>query len=173
MRYLLVAAFFVFLMACFEPKPVEIYQVPKQVQKPTKKQSQFSWQEPADWQPKPPSKMRLASFVVPGEQGFADASIVVLAGSAGGMAANVNRWRGQINLPAQSESQIKAAANKVNSSNGSFFWFELIHAKKHAQAIYAAILTRGEQTVFVKLSGPQATLAANKNKFLELCRSIK
>ena len=121
--------------------------------------------------------MRVASFVVDAKDGdiakTIDASIVVLGGTAGGIAANVNRWRGQIGLPRQTEAQIRKSATKGNGSSGEFLWFSIITDKAPtAKAIYAAIIPISGRSVFVKMSGKLGTLQENELKFLALCRSV-
>ncbi len=55
---------------------------------------------PAGWKESPPSEFRVASFRVRGKDARedADVSVVPLPGDAGGDLANVNRWRGQVDL---------------------------------------------------------------------------
>src|SRR5438874_1768038 len=52
---------------------------------------------PANWEPRPLSEMRQASFLVKGENGAtADISLVKLGPAAGNVLDNVNRWLGQL-----------------------------------------------------------------------------
>ena len=66
--------------------------------------AQVTWTTPAGWTQVPPSEMRVGSFKITGADGKqADVSIVPLPGMAGGDFANVNRWRGQVGLPAAAD----------------------------------------------------------------------
>jgi len=57
------------------------------------------WTTPENWAPGRPSQMRKGSFAVIGEGGLAlDISITAFPGDVGGIASNVNRWRGQLGL---------------------------------------------------------------------------
>ena len=67
----------------------------------------FSWTVPDGWEAGKESSMRLASYNVPlsgGEVG--DFSLVKLGGAAGGVLANLNRWRGQIGLEDATMEQV-------------------------------------------------------------------
>jgi hypothetical protein len=129
--------------------------------------SRLAWSVPKGWSVGAASSMRLASFVVPGD---GDASIVVLGGEAGGMAANVNRWRGQVGLAPADESAVLAAAKVARGALGDFRFF---HLEGKESSILGAIFERGDRTVFVKLVGKAAVLKAQLGSFLELCKSLK
>src|SRR5262245_54174666 len=66
--------------------------------------SPFSWDLPTGWKQADPRPMTVANFVVPGRDGI-DASIASFPGTTGGALGNVNRWRGQMALPAISEAE--------------------------------------------------------------------
>ncbi|HVY61478.1 MAG TPA: hypothetical protein VHF22_07480, partial [Planctomycetota bacterium] len=66
---------------------------------PAAGQGALAFDTPAGWEAKPDSSgMRLGSFGVAGHPD-ADCSIIVLPGGAGGVLANVDRWRKQMGLP--------------------------------------------------------------------------
>ncbi|HTV62974.1 MAG TPA: hypothetical protein VMH30_10455, partial [Verrucomicrobiae bacterium] len=74
------------------------------------------WTVPAGWTEVPPSEMRVGSFKISGADGKqADVSIVPLPGMAGGDSANVNRWRGQVNLPALPDDQLANLVEDVQA----------------------------------------------------------
>ena len=114
--------------------------------------------------------MRVASFTTSGK---GDASIVVLGGDAGGLVANVNRWRGQIGLAPESEEAIQAGAKVATGPNGKFQWFKLVGTTNGGGSILAAIIAKPGKSIFVKLTGAQTVLKANEQKFLNLCKSIR
>lgn len=128
------------------------------------------WQSPASWQEQPAGGMRLGSFAV---QGAGDASIIELAAEAGGVAANVNRWLQQLGLPPQSLEDIAVMAEHADGKAGAFQWFDLKAGPQAAQAMLVAIIPFEYSTVFVKLTGPAALLAQERENFLGLCRSIQ
>ena len=77
---------------------------------------QLTWTTPAGWTEVPPSEMRVASFKVAGADGKqADVSVVPLPGMAGSDFANVNRWRGQVGLPAATDDELQKSGGKCRS----------------------------------------------------------
>ncbi len=82
--------------------------------------TKLSWDLPKNWVPSSGHSMRLASFDIPFSNGVGDLSIVSLSGSSGGLLANVNRWRGQVNLSPISESDILKVSTVGESKMGAF-----------------------------------------------------
>ena len=72
----------------------------------------LEWELPAGWQELPPSSMRAANFRVDAD-GTTECYLTLLPGDAGGLAANVNRWRGQMSLPPASADEIAHAPRKT------------------------------------------------------------
>ena len=79
----------------------------------------FNWATPEKWTDKPGNSMRIGSFAMPGPGGDADVSISQLGGMAGGLVANINRWRGQIGLSPQDDATIMAAGTEVPTGMGA------------------------------------------------------
>ena len=90
--------------------------------------------------------MRLASFDIPFSDGVGDLSIVSLGGASGGLLANVNRWRGQVNLSPISESEILNVSTVGESKMGPFRIFKMINDVDTSNAIIAAVLPTGQKT---------------------------
>ncbi|HEX2101504.1 MAG TPA: hypothetical protein VHF69_12610, partial [Candidatus Synoicihabitans sp.] len=60
---------------------------------------QLEWDKPANWTEQPGSQMRLASYAFTADDGSkADISVTAFPDAAGGLVANINRWRGQVGL---------------------------------------------------------------------------
>lgn len=127
----------------------------------------LSWKAPAGWQEKPASGMRRATFVVPGG---AELSVISLPGDAGGELPNVNRWRGQVGLPAWGEADFKKAAVTVASPAGAF---TVVDLGGKEQRMAAGMLARGGETWFFKLLGPDAAVAAALPAFKGFLGSVK
>jgi hypothetical protein len=169
---------------CSDERYIRSYEVPKEAEAPAPAGSRETppppsggdlvWELPAGWtENSSPSSMRLASFTVPLENGDpGDCSIVVLSGPAGGVVGNVNRWRGQIGLPAASSERILEEARTEEGRLGEFQVYRLENPESPEQAFWAAILPHGGRTVFVKLAAPAASLDSLEPGFLSLCRSL-
>ena len=139
----------------------------------------LQYQLPPNWQEKPLSPMRLASFnaTAPNKQ-QADVSVVALPGMAGGDLANVNRWRGQVNLPPIDEDTLAKTAEHVNANGHDFLLVDLASAgpmgdKHEKERILAAILDENDRSWFIKMTGEDAAVASQKTAFADFLRSLK
>ena len=177
-KRILIGVLAALLTGCYATKSVETYTTPKREFESAAVQESvgLQWETPAKWQEKPASGMRVAGFLVGDIERdldrVAEASIIVLGGDGGGLVSNVNRWRGQIGLSPASAAEITTATRREKGALGSFQWFSLVNPEID-QGILIAVIQKNHQTVFIKLTGPLKTLAENKQKFLELCRSVK
>ena len=120
----------------------------------------------------PGNDIRLASFEIPTNSGAADASIVVLGGDAGGLEANVNRWRQQAGLKPANALEIQKQAEAGKGKIGEYQLFQL-QGEGGKASILAAVFTLPGRTVFVKLTGQPESLKSQKSKFTALCQSIR
>ena len=173
------------LASCGE-KPVEDYRVDKDPQPEAaapavpsgqapsiEGEASLKWDAPTGWQRRPGEGMRYATFVIPGG---AEMSVVVLPGQAGGAGANVNRWRGQIGLPALDDNALFKQSAQVKSAAGSSLVVDCVgkDASKGAEVrLVGAILSSGGQAWFFKLMGPPAAVARAKPAFLEFLGSLR
>jgi hypothetical protein len=125
--------------------------------------------------------MRLASFQVGGDPAAGDGSIVVLAGEAGSLDANVRRWVGQVNPSMSAEEATRIVLDRhdpfetAGGQEGVLLDLTLVMDRDEpdAKAMLVGVIPRGQATVFVKLTAPVDTLAAEREAFLQLCRSVK
>jgi hypothetical protein len=134
---------------------------------------------PQSWKEKPLSPMRLASFNATAPNGKeADVSVVSLPGIAGGDLANVNRWRGQVNLGPIDENTLAKTAEHVQANGHDYLVVDLVSPapmaeKQEKQRILAAILDENDRSWFIKMSGEDAAVESQKNAFADFLRSLK
>lgn len=132
---------------------------------------------PPGWQEKPLSPMRLASFKVVSPNGKeADVSIVSLPGMAGGDLANVNRWRGQVQLEPINQDTLAKSAEHLTANGHDFLVVDLASAqpiKGEKQRILAAILDENDRSWFIKMIGEDTTVASQKSAFTDFLRGLK
>ena len=139
----------------------------------------IKWKTPKGWKELSPSEMRTASFSAEGKGGLkADISAVVLAGPAGGELANVNRWRGQLNLGPITEAELAAHSKKISPGGrpmllSDFVSSELLIDNRYKKRLVAATCSVGGNTWFFKMTGEDAlvrSLAPSFTQFLENLR---
>ena len=131
---------------------------------------------PEGWEEGAPSSMRVASFAIKGADGAtADVSVIPLPGNSGSVLDNVNRWRGQIQLPPLSSAEDPAVGTEMEGKAGKMIVTHMVsegavlEGKK--AAISAAILKVDGMSWFFKITGDAALVEANREKFEEFARS--
>jgi hypothetical protein len=135
---------------------------------PTATQQALVWAAPAPWTPKPGSAMRKGSYAISGPEGAGDLSITAFPGDVGGNLANVNRWRGQLQLSLVTELTDAVQPLEANGLNMLVF-----DAANGGSRILGAIVPRPGETWFFKLTGPDALVAREKPAFLDFLRTVK
>lgn len=136
--------------------------------------AQLAWTAPAHWEAKAPGAMRKGSFAIRRNGEEADLSITAFPGDTGGLAANVNRWRGQVGLASQSEDQVHAAIEHADLGSNHFDFVDMVGtANGKPTRILGAILTVGGETWFFKLMGPDALVAGEQAAFRDFLATVK
>jgi len=135
------------------------------------------WTIPSDWQSSPPSEFLLAEFSIAGTDGAtAEVNVAELAGEGGGLAANINRWRGQLGLPAADEAEFSKTISTLKIPNGqatlSDFTGTDSKTGKPARLV-GAIVPQNGQTWFYKLMGDGQIVAQQKDAFIKFIQSAK
>jgi len=133
---------------------------------------------PANWEPRPLSEMRQASFVVRGENGaVADISFVKLGPAAGNVLDNVNRWLGQLGQPPVTPEKLTEMIQKFPTARGEVDVVDLGGKPEDGDAskdgrIIGAIAS-DEGTSFFKMRGNAALVGAEKEKFLKWIAAMR
>ena len=138
---------------------------------PTADGESLTWTAPAHWQAKPATAMRKGSYAVPTDGGPpADLSITAFPGDVGGEPANINRWRGQIQLSPASDADLATAITRFENSG---LKFAVVDFENGQQRVLGAIIPFRGSTWFVKLTGPATELTKEKPAFLTFLKTVK
>ncbi|MEZ5963286.1 MAG: hypothetical protein R3F56_05500 [Planctomycetota bacterium] len=140
--------------------------------------SGLRWAPPEGWSVGADRPMRLVTLMPKGAQGV-ECYVTVLPGAAGGVLDNVNRWRGQFSLAPQTQAQVDALPTvqvlgreaPIVALSGTFTGMGTEGKQDHG--LLGTIAVFGDSTVFVKMTGPKEQVQAERERFLEFCRSIK
>lgn len=131
----------------------------------------LSWTAPAAWTPKPATAMRKGSYTVKGAGGAeADLSITAFPGAVGGELANINRWRGQVQLPEVAESQLDGVVTRFAQAGLHVTFVDFAGG---GQRILGALVPAGATTWFFKLSGADEFVATEKPAFLAFLKTVR
>jgi hypothetical protein len=134
----------------------------------------ITWAAPDHWTAKALGAMRRGSFTAKNAAGEADCSIFVFPAGSNPLLANINRWRGQVGLAPITETQLPAETTTLDNAGLTFTTVELVgQTGNGATRVLGAILYRGQEAWFFKLSGPDAVVAAEKSAFLDFLRSVR
>jgi len=137
----------------------------------------FKFMVPADWQEQPPkSQFVLGEFALTGEGGPAR---LTLSSAGGGLEANVERWQGQFSRgpndpePRQSEITFDGQKGTLVELSGTYTdMFSGGNPNKNWRMLGAAIPI-GPTNFFVKLTGPQITVTAQREAFVKFVESAR
>lgn len=170
--------FILLILGCDPNEDIKSYQVQKSPLETKKIESKESssnldWSIPKGWIKSSGAKMRLASFNVPFSGGYGDLSVMTLSGDGGGIEANINRWRAQINLEPQNISDINKNSEKRNNPLGDYQIFKIINSQNKDKAFICAIMPSKKNTVFIKLSISTEGIYEVKDDFITFCDSFK
>jgi hypothetical protein len=181
------AALTLFCFPGCDNSKIEVYRVEKEDDSQTSRipeasggssgRGTVSWQAPADWEEQPSSGPRRGTFKIHGKDGGeAELSITAFPGDVGGLLANINRWRGQIQLPPLAQPDLAQVVTPLSGSSRISF-VDIVSADSikggKKSRILGGILPLDAETWFFKLSGPDELVAARKDEFKKFLETIK
>lgn len=140
---------------------------------PTAAGPDLVWSAPESWSAKPATAMRKGSYTVAGADGnTGDLSVTAFPGDVGGTLANINRWRGQVQLAPLAEADL---ANSVTHQtiHGLSFTIVDLSGPGASSRILGALVPFGEGTWFFKLIGPAEFIERQKPAFLAFLETVK
>ena len=139
-------------------------------------QAKAQWNVPPGWTEEPPTQMLLAKFSTTDKAARAEITVSSFPGDVGGLLANVNRWRRQVNLPAIDEAQMAKAVKDFNvqSDKGSLLDVDGTDAKSGQPArLVGVAVPHGGQTWFFKMIGDTKVVAREKDAFIKFVQNTK
>lgn len=141
---------------------------------PTAAGPSLTWTAPAHWQSRQGSTMRKATFAVVGEGGAtADLAVTAFPGDVGGDAANVNRWRGQVGLPALGEAEALASIQRLEVNGLKVGIVDIGDPAANGVHMLGAMVPFEGATWFFKLLGPAPLVTSQKEAFVEFVKTLK
>ena len=135
----------------------------------------LTWSAPAHWTAKAASAMRKGSYAITADSGeTADLSITAFPGDVGGDLANVNRWRGQIQLPPLAAAELSSATAHLDVNGLHLTTVDFTGGPPaKPQRVIGAIIPVGNATWFFKLSGPAALVGREQAAFATFLQTIR
>ncbi|MGC6455825.1 MAG: hypothetical protein ACON39_05660 [Coraliomargaritaceae bacterium] len=130
----------------------------------------LSYTLPTGWQDLGAKGMRKANLQISGAFGTIEVTALTFPGDVGGLAANINRWAGQVGLEAYPEADIDSIATPQYISNHKGRFVKLAGPE---QSIIAGILPFHGSTWFFKMKGPSDATLAQEDNFKTFLDSIQ
>jgi hypothetical protein len=141
---------------------------------PISHEGQPNWAIPASWQEVSAGSFLVAKFTIAGDDGGTIATVNVSqsVGEGGGLMPNVNRWRGQLDLPPTNEAlavtfSFPGGQGQVVSVNGTD-----AQTGKPAE-IQAVVVSLSDRTYFYKLMGDPKIVNVHKQEFITFVKGAK
>jgi hypothetical protein len=130
------------------------------------------WLAPPDWIVEKPTQFLTAAYTLPTG---GRVTISKLGGNGGGLAANVNRWRGQVGLKPLADQEVTGQPLKLPDSQVEMLLFNLTTADSapEMEGILAGVLPLPTETWYFKFSGPTGVLRKGEGIFAEFLRSVR
>jgi hypothetical protein len=140
---------------------------------PISHDGQPNWQVPAGWQEVPGGQFLVAKFTLPGDGGATTAvNVSMSSGDGGGLAANVNRWRGQLGLPPMAD----VLTTPIDVVNGKAQLVDMSGTNPRTgqpTRLVGAIVPQNGQTWFYKLMGDAKVVESQKDAFTTFVQGVK
>lgn len=133
---------------------------------------------PDGWLELPASSMRIANFTLSSDERV-ECYLTLLGGEAGGLTANVNRWRGQMGLAPLAPDEV-ASMETFNLLGRRAAQLDLVGtwsgmgggASEAGWRMLGLLAVSAGGSSFLKMVGPEKVVAAEKDHFLELAASM-
>ncbi len=144
---------------------------------PISHEGQPNWQVPAGWQEVPGGQFLVAKFNLTGDSG-ATAAVNVSSspGEGGGLAGNVNRWRGQLGLEKLSDADVTAQVTALDVQGGKASLVDMSGTDARSGQpvrLIGVIVPQSSQTWFYKLMGNAKVVESRKDAFTQFVQGVK
>ena len=135
------------------------------------------WEVPTDWKEIPGGQFLVAKFTLTGDGGAqAAVNVSMSAGNGGGLAANVNRWRGQLGQSPWGEAELQKQVKEIPVATGTATFVEIsgndARTGQPASLVGAMVMQSG-QAWFYKLMGDAKVVESQKAVFTKFVQTVK
>ncbi len=138
-------------------------------------QPKLKYTLPAGWKEKALTQLRVASFEVLENGKTADVSVIPLSGAAGGDAANVNRWRGQVGQPPLDDAGLQKLVETIEIASQPGQLYDIAGTSPgsgDALRILGGILHVDDTTWYFKMMGDADLVQKQKPAFMAYLKTL-
>jgi hypothetical protein len=135
---------------------------------------ELAWSAPDHWPSLPATTPRRATYVRTGENGAAaELAVTVFPGDVGGELANVNRWRGQVQLDPVSSDTHAATVERLQVGELEIALVDFTGGTAEMPIrLLGAIVPLGEATWFFKFTGSPSVIERERAAFRALLQTV-
>ena len=158
---------------------IDSYRVPKSTEMSVKSElgliqstELFSWNVPDNWIQANTTPFSQANYLIPSPEGSADITVSYFEGNAGGIEANINRWRMQLGLQELSKEQIDLIGETFSSKIGQYTIYKIINPDNNKSGFLCSIIPTKNHTIFIKLKTYPETIDYLKEQFIKFSSSF-
>lgn len=129
---------------------------------------------PSHWQQLAAGPMQQAKFQILRENQTVEVTLSIFPGDAGGLLANINRWRGQIGLKEAEPAEVAKLAESFEAAGPDAKIVDMTGTDAKTSRpvrLIGAIVPRGERTWFYKLLGDAELAEREKPAFLKFAQT--
>lgn len=146
--------------------------ISKEEAPPAAASGSVGWLAPADWKAEKATQFLTAAYALPNG---GRVTVSKLGGDGGGLAANINRWRGQVGLKPLADKDVTGQPLKIADSQEEMLLFNLTaeNSPADAEGILAGVLPLKTETWYFKFTGPVGVLRKSEGVFAEFLRSVR
>ena len=158
---------------------IRVYEVPREspnpvvVHGPEQAGLILVWTKPESWTEKAVTSFRLGSYAAGDEA--VDISVTAFPDSAGGLLANINRWRGQIALLPIDEAGLEREVTEITIAGHPGSYVDLTGPTNESDSprIVGAIVSIEGKAWFFKMMGPAEAVGSELPAFREMVSSAR
>ena len=137
----------------------------------------LTYATPDGWVKQPnPSGLRAAAFDIRDADRRAEVTAIPLSGEAGGLLANLNRWRDEIGLAPVERGELDKVVQRIDVAGLPAHYAHLVGPDStdgQREAILTVVLLREDRTWFFKMKGHAELVARQKPAFEQWVRSVR
>jgi hypothetical protein len=136
-----------------------------------------SWQVPSGWAEVPAGQFLVAKFSITGaDNAQAAVNVSMSAGEGGGLAGNINRWRGQLGLNQLSDEEVSKLVAPIDTPAGKAMLVDMTGSDPRSgqkARLVGAVVPQSGRTWFYKLMGNEQVVAREKDAFSKFVSATK
>ena len=136
------------------------------------------WSVPDEWSPGRKSQMRKGSFSATGGDGhILDISVTAFPGDVGGIASNVNRWRGQLGLPPVDANSAAGLITRLSVNGRECLLVDLVSdlplaGRSVPQRMIVGTIMHEGSSWFFKMIGDAPLAETERERFMTFLQSV-